>query len=334
MAIRTPNDPNRQGAFFRRTLYLVALMGFMVLVLLARLSQLQFVQHSYYAGRAQANQMQPRKIAPRRGIIVDRNNEVIVSNRAGFRLMLVAEQVEDVPRTLSRLASQGFMKAERQGELLRTLRRAPGFEPVPIRTRLAADQVARFAVSRHQFAGVDIEGLLLREYPLGSAGAHALGYVAAVSAADRERLDPALYAGIPLIGRTGVEGSYEENLRGTAGGERLLTDAYGRQLARTSDLEPRPGADLQLALDRDCKLQPMPPWIRAAAQWWPWIPGMAAYWPWSAVRLSTPTTWCPAWTAPLLPTSTATRIFPCSIAPCAGSTRRGPRSSRCWRWWR
>ena len=255
MAIWTHNDSEPHGPLVRRTVYLLALMGFVTLVLLLRLSYLQLVRHSYYAEQAQANQMQPRKIAPRRGIIVDRNSRLIVANRAGFRLTLVAEQVDDVPQTLSRLAGRGFVEAGRQAELLDASRRAPAFEPVPIRTRLAERQVARFAVSRHEFPGVNIEGLLLREYRLGAAGAHALGYVAAVSAADKRRLDPEQYAGIPLIGRTGVESSYDENLRGVAGGERILMDAYGRPLGRTSDREATPGADLQMALDMDLQLE-------------------------------------------------------------------------------
>ena len=249
MAIPTQGEAGGSGTLVRRATYLVALMGFFALVLLGRMSHLQLVQHSYYVAQAQANQMQPRRIAPRRGIIVDRNGELLVANRAGFRLTLVAEQARDVPGTLTRLQAQGFVKAERHAELLEASRLSPAFAAVPIRAALPEEQAARFAVSRHQFAGVDIEGLLLREYPLGPSGAHALGYVAAVSAADKQRLDPALYAGIPLIGRTGVEGSYEEDLRGTAGGERILMDAYGRPLERTSDLEPMPGADLQLALD-------------------------------------------------------------------------------------
>ncbi len=251
MALRTQRDLKAPDTLLRRITYLVFLMGLLSLALLARLSYLQFVQHSHYVGKAQANQMQPRKIAPRRGVIVDRNGELLAFNRAGFRLTLVAEQVENIPDTLARLAGQGFVRAEQQAELLEASRRSPVFEPIPVRAVLPEEQVARFAVRRHQFEGVDLEGLLLRNYPLGPSGAHALGYVAAVSAADKQRVDPALYAGIPIIGRTGVEGRYEGNLRGSAGREQILTDAYGRPLQRTGDLEPSPGADLQLALDKE-----------------------------------------------------------------------------------
>ncbi len=234
---------------------MVFLLGLLSLVLLARLSYLQLTQHGYYAGQALGNQVQGRKVPPRRGIILDRNGEVIVANRAGFRLILVPEQVDDLTATLGRLEQSGIINPESQSELIDFSRGSQPFEAIPIRTRLTDDLVARFAVVRHQFAGVDIEGLLLREYPLGAAGAHGLGYVTAVSAEDKEQLDPAEYAGIPHIGKTGVEGSYEDYLRGMAGSERVVTNAYGRPLSRTRELEPEPGADLLLSIDRSLQME-------------------------------------------------------------------------------
>lgn len=255
MAIRPQYDTTEQGTLVRRTFYMVFLLGMLTLVLLARLSYLQLVQHDYYAGQALGNQMKARKVAPRRGIIVDRNGELIVSNRAGFRLTLVPEQVDDLTATLASLADSGLVTPQRQSELIEVARRSQPFDAIPVHARLGEEQVAQFAVIRHRFAGVDIEGLLLREYPLGAAGAHGLGYVTAISVADKERMDPAQYTGISHIGKTGVEGSYEDFLRGTPGGERVLTNAYGRPLSRTRELDPQPGADLQLTIDGDLQLQ-------------------------------------------------------------------------------
>ena len=234
---------------------MVFLLGLLSFVLLARLGYLQLVQHGYYAGQALGNQVQGRKVPPRRGIIFDRNGEVMVANRAGFRLVLVPEQVDDMAGTLGRLTRFGILRPENQAELVESSRRSQPFEAIPIRTRLTDELVARFAVVRHQFAGVDVEGLLLREYPLGAAGAHGLGYVTAVSAEDKARLEAEDYAGIPHIGKTGVEGSYENYLRGSAGSERVVTNAYGRPLSRTQELEPRPGADLLLAIDRNLQAE-------------------------------------------------------------------------------
>lgn len=231
------------------------MLGLLSLVLFARLSYLQLIQHGYYAGQALGNQVQGRKVPPRRGIILDRNGEVIVANRAGFRLTLVPEQVDDMAGTLRRLTHSGILKPENQSELVESSRRWQPFEAIPIRTRLSDELVARFAVVRHRFAGVDIEGLLLREYPLGAAGAHGLGYVSVVSAEDRNRLEQEEYAGISHLGKTGVEASYEDYLRGSAGSERVVTNAYGRSLSRTLELEPEPGADLLLAIDRNLQAE-------------------------------------------------------------------------------
>ncbi len=255
MATRPQDGYAEQETLVRRTLYMVFLLGLLTLVLLARVSYLQIFRHDYYTGQALGNQMDARRVAPRRGIIVDRNGELIVSNRAGFRLTLVPEQVDDLSRTLARLGESGLVTTERHGELIEIARRSQPYEAIPVRTRLAEDQVARFAVIRHKFAGVDIEGLLLREYPLGAAGAHLLGYVTAISAEDKERLDPVQYSGISHMGKTGVEGSYEDFLRGAPGGERVLTNAYGRPLSRTLELDPQPGADLQLAIDSDLQME-------------------------------------------------------------------------------
>lgn len=255
MATRFQDSYEEQGTLVRRSIYMAFLLGLLTLLLLTRLSYLQLAEHSYYAGQALANQTQGRRVAPRRGIIVDRNGELIVSNRAGFRLTLVPEQVDSLADTLERLSDSGFVNADRQGELVQIVDRSQPFEVVPVRTRLEDRQVARFAVIRHEFEGVDIEGLLLREYPLGAAGAHGLGYVTAISVEDKERLDETRYAGILHIGKTGVEGSYEGFLRGTPGGERVVMNAYGRTLDRIIELDPLPGADLQLALDKDLQME-------------------------------------------------------------------------------
>ncbi|MCY3814727.1 MAG: penicillin-binding protein 2 [Gammaproteobacteria bacterium] len=255
MATRPKGEHVGRGTLVRRATYMAFLLGLLSLALLARLGYLQLIQHGYYARQALGNQVQGRKVPPRRGIILDRNGEVVVANRAGFRLILVPEQVDDMAGTLGRLAHSGILKREDQSELVESSRRSQPFEAIPIRTGLSDELIARFAVARHQFTGVDIEGLLLREYPLGAAGAHGLGYVSEVSAEDKERLEPEEYAGISHLGKTGVESSYEDYLRGSAGSERVVTNAHGRPLSRTRERESEPGADLLLAIDRNLQAE-------------------------------------------------------------------------------
>jgi penicillin-binding protein 2 len=116
--------------------------------------------------------------------------------------------------------------------------------------------MARFAVHRHEFTGIDIRARLSRHYPMGAFAVHALGYVAAISEQDLKRIDATDYAGTTLIGKLGVEGAYEEELHGTAGYREVLVNAAGRPVLRQGAFTPKletqqpvAGADLILSID-------------------------------------------------------------------------------------
>ena len=106
------------------------------------------------------------------------------------------------------------------------------YESVPIKLQMNDEEMARFAVHRHEFAGIDIRARLSRHYPMGAFAVHALGYVAAISEQDLKRIDATDYAGTTLIGKLGVEGAYEDELHGTAGYREVLVNAAGRPVLR------------------------------------------------------------------------------------------------------
>jgi penicillin-binding protein 2 len=140
--------------------------------------------------------------------------------------------------------------------LTRLVRSRRSFESVPIRLQLTDEEVARFAVHRHEFQGIDIRTRLTRHYPLGDVGVHALGYVGAISEQDLKRIDESEYAGTSLIGKVGVESSFEKQLHGTTGFRQVLVNAQGRpvegEAALRANLATRPpvsGNDLILSLD-------------------------------------------------------------------------------------
>ena len=107
-----------------------------------------------------------------------------------------------------------MLHADDLDETRRLVRSRRSFESVPIRLRLTDEEIARFAVHRFEFPGVDIATRLTRFYPHGEHAVHALGYVAAISEADVKKLEKenqlAKYAGTSLIGKLGIEASYEE----------------------------------------------------------------------------------------------------------------------------
>jgi penicillin-binding protein 2 len=130
------------------------------------------------------------------------------------------------------------------------------FDAVPIRLQLSEEELARFAVHRPDFPGVEIRPRLTRLYPHAGVGVHALGYVAAISEEDQKRIDVAKYSGTTLIGKLGIERNYEEVLHGETGYQQLLVNAQGRRVDRVGvkapelqRKEPIAGDDLYLTID-------------------------------------------------------------------------------------
>ena len=119
---------------------------------------------------AQGNRARLEPIPANRGLILDRNGKVLAENQPSYQLELVREQVPDLEQTLKGLVAIDVIPADELDEVRRLVRARRGFETVPIRLRLTEEQIASFAVHRHQFPGVDIQARSTRSYPLWRAG--------------------------------------------------------------------------------------------------------------------------------------------------------------------
>ncbi len=237
----------------------VLLVGFVV----ARLVQLQVVDHEVFAEKSQGNRVRIEPVPPIRGLVFDRNGRVIAENLPAYQLELIPEQVGDIDDTLTRLAGLGLIEEEEIPRFKELSRTGPRFKPVTLKFRLTDEEIANFAIQRPRFPGVDFRPRLVRHYPDGAAVAHAVGYVGALSTDDLQRLDPASYAGTSHTGKTGVESAFESDLHGDAGYRHLITNARGRQVpSNTSelldtlpdDLTAEPGDNVYLSLDLDLQL--------------------------------------------------------------------------------
>ena len=235
------------------------LMGLVI----ARLVQLQVIDHELFAEKSQGNRVRIEPVAPIRGLVFDREGRVIAENLPAYQLELVPEQVDDIDDTLSRLADLNLIRREDIPSFKELSRGGPRFRPVTLKSRLTEEEIANFAIQRPRFPGVDLQPRLVRHYPHGEAVAHAVGYVGALSTDDLKRLDPARYAGSSHTGKTGVESSFESSLHGYAGYRHLITNARGRQIPSDSselldalpmDEKPGPGANIYLSIDLDLQI--------------------------------------------------------------------------------
>jgi penicillin-binding protein 2 len=245
-----------QRLFDQRALICAALMGLATVGLVARLFVLQVTRHDYYAELSQGNRVRTEPIPATRGLILDRNGELIAGNQPAYQLELVPEEVPDLQKTLDALVQLDLIRADDVEEIERTIDSSRGFDSVPIRLRMSDEEVARFAVRRFEFPGLDIKTRETRWYPNGSLAVHALGYVGAISEQDLKHIDRAAYAGTSLIGKLGVESAFERQLHGANGFREILVNAQGRSVERqgafVADLRthaPAAGDDLMLSID-------------------------------------------------------------------------------------
>src|SRR6186997_765050 len=219
--VRIKDHWAEQRLFERRAMAAAIIVISLTVVLIGRRVVLQVFRYDYYAELSQGNRVRVEPLPAQRGLILDRNGAVLAENHPAFQLELVRERVPDVDATLKRLIEIGVLEADELAETRKLVRSRRSFESVPIRLRLTEEEIARFAVHRFEFPGVDIATRLTRFYPHGEHAVHALGYVAAISEGDVKKLEKedllAKYAGTSLIGKLGIEASYEEVLHGVDG---------------------------------------------------------------------------------------------------------------------
>ena len=254
--VRIKDHWKEQRLFEQRSLLAAVVIALLTLSLAGRLFLLQIMRHDYYAQLSQGNRVRIEPIPAARGLMLDRNGVLLAGGQPAYQLELVREEVPDLESTLRRLVKIGMISAEELPDVRKTILSRRGFDSVPIRLRMSDEDVARFAVRRFEFPGVDIKTRQTRSYPYGQLAVHALGYVGAISEQDLARINAAAYEGTALIGKLGVESTYEGELHGTNGFREILVNAQGRSVDKLGTLTPQlrtqapvAGEDLILALD-------------------------------------------------------------------------------------
>jgi len=235
--------------FSNRAITLLVLCGLLLLALLSRLLYLQVVEHEHFTTLSEDNRVKLQPIAPNRGLIYDRNGILLADNLPSYRLEITAEQVDDMPSTLMELEEIIHIRETDRDRFDKLLARKPRFEAVPLRFHLSDEEVARFAVNRHRFSGVEIKAGLARHYPQGKLAVHAIGYVGRIDERSLKKLDSSNYSGTTHIGKTGVEKTYEKVLHGSVGVRQVETTAQGRVVRTLKRTPPVPGQNLYLTLD-------------------------------------------------------------------------------------
>ena len=238
--------------FVARAIFAVVSVVVLSCVLAVRLIQLQVIEHERFVELSLGNSIRIEALIPTRGLVYDRNGTVLAENLPAYQLELIPEQVDNLDDTLARLANFDLVEEEDFQDIRINIGLSQRFNPVVLRSRLSEKEIARFAIQRPRFPGVDIRARLIRHYPFDDLAVHAIGYVGGLSTTDVSRLeDPDNYAGTTLFGKTGIERAFENVLHGRVGHHQLLTNARGRALDSIPGESPVPGDNIHLNLDAE-----------------------------------------------------------------------------------
>src|SRR5213595_1324902 len=247
-------NPARELSHFRRRLIVVAaliVLGFAGLI--GRFVYLQLFQHQHYQTLAESNRIAIVPIVPNRGVITDRKGVVLAQSYSAYTLEVMPSKVKNLDETIEALAKVVDIQPRDRKRFKKLLEESKNVESLPLRTRLSDEEVARLAVNRYRFPGVEIKARLFRQYPFGEVASHVTGYIGRINDHDLERIDEweetANYKGSDYIGKVGVELSYERELHGTTGVEQVEVDAGGRAVRTLSRAPPTSGNNVKLALD-------------------------------------------------------------------------------------
>ncbi|MBF6025151.1 penicillin-binding protein 2 [Lysobacter niastensis] len=212
--------------------------------------RLQVWEHADYATRSEANRIKLRPVVPGRGLILDRKGRVLADNVPAYRIEVTpyeAGKTETWLPALSKIIALSPEDIERFEDERRASR---GFKPLPLKLRVTEEEVARFAVDRWRYPGIELVSYLNRRYPHGDLFSHVIGYVGRIDAKDLETMGEG-NAALTHIGKTGLERYYEEALRGKVGYEQIETNVDGRPMRQVGHVPATPGADLRLSVDLD-----------------------------------------------------------------------------------
>jgi len=219
-------------------------------VIALRLWYLQILKGDYFRDRSENNRLQTTFIPPPRGLILDRNGELIVSNRPSFNVEFITEDSPDVSGTIKELALIINEDPEILFQKLKNQSKRRKFEPKLLLKDVTRDTVAKISAAKFRLPGVLVAVVPARDYIYGDMASHLIGYIREITQKQLEQPKYATYMIGDLIGQYGLESRWEEFLQGQRGRQRVIVNARGTRVGELSSESEVSGSTLQLTIDR------------------------------------------------------------------------------------
>ena len=232
-----------------RILFIFVLIAVLVVLLVFRLGYLQIVQHQSLITLAQNNRIDFLPLPPVRGLIYDRNGEILAQNIRVFNLEILPDKVKNIDNLLHELGQLVELTDAHLKRFRTLLKQRPSFERQTLKTNLNDQEASILAVNLHQYPGAELRARPHRHYPKKALTSHLVGYVGRISPDDMANIDNQVYRGLEYIGKTGIELYYESDLLGVSGSRQVETNAHGRIVRSLQQTDPQTGKTLHLSVD-------------------------------------------------------------------------------------
>jgi penicillin-binding protein 2 len=231
--------------------YLIALI---LAVLITGLWRLQVLNAESFRSLAEANRIRKVPILAPRGRLFDREGRLLVDNYPSVSCYLLREQVKDLDSDLPLISHGLHIPVEQIQATIRRFQIAPKYQPIPLKQDITPDEQAFIAAHRDELPELETLDEQRRLYPHDGFAAHLIGYVGEVSEQMLDDPRYAFYSPGDVVGRSGVEQTYDALLRGVDGSRDVIVNSHGKELGHLGQTLAKPGQDLKLTIDLDVQM--------------------------------------------------------------------------------
>ena len=223
----------------------------MLLVLAVGLWRLQILGASGYRVLAEQNRIRKVPVLAPRGKIFDREGRIIVDNYPSVSCYIMREQQKNLEADLPLIAAGLHIPVEQIEATLKHFAYAPKYQPLPLKQDITQDEQAFIEAHRNELPELQTLDEQRRLYPRDGFAAHLVGYVGEVSENDLKTEKYAVYNPGDVVGKSGVEASYDSILRGTDGSRNIVVNSHGKEVGQLGQELAIAGQDVRLTIDLD-----------------------------------------------------------------------------------
>lgn len=232
--------------------FLVYALAAILVLLFFRLFFLQIVEGATYLKRSEGNRIDEYRIPAPRGVIYDRSGNILAKNVPNFTLKVTASDMlhpnnDEYAAQYELLKQIARTEPEQVDEAVKKSR-STGLS-VAVRDEIPYEEAMEMIIELQEVAGAQIEVAYAREYSASQAWSHLIGYTSKMNAEEYEARQGQGYAFDDTIGKSGAEYSYQDELRGDDGNQRVEVNSRGIETSIISDVDAQPGSNLHLTVD-------------------------------------------------------------------------------------